>query len=135
MFTINTSEGMEWVSGIEDLKDYVDPSIYSVIDAYVGPLIQLKNETNMSHAQFWESCHHIMDCRLHSFPTELEVKVEDLQKELESNEQFIKHLENDLSAQDKQIEYYKKQIKDLQFSNKVLHDQVEHILSAEEIEY
>ena len=33
MFTINTSEGMEWVSGIEDLKDYVDPSIYSVIDA------------------------------------------------------------------------------------------------------
>lgn len=135
MFSINAAEGMEWVSGIEDLKDYVDPSIYAVIDTYVGPLIQLENETNMSPAQFWESCRHIMDCRIHSFPTELEVKVEDLQKELESDEKFIKHLENNISIKDEQIEYYKKQIKDLSFSNKVLQDQVDRLLSAEEIEY
>ena len=36
MYPINTSNGIEWIQEIDELKDYVDSSIYDIIKQYAG---------------------------------------------------------------------------------------------------
>lgn len=99
MYLINTTNGEQWIQSAEELKDYVDPSIYAVIES----LIEKADLRCLRLDQQYDSL--LADYELlQGEKSDLEFDVLNLEQKNDDLEEKITVLENKINALENDLE-------------------------------
>lgn len=99
MYLINTPNGEQWIQSAEELKDYVDPSIYAVIES----LIEKAELRHFSSEQQYDAL--LSDYELlRGEKNDLEFDLLSLQNQNDDLEEKITILEEKINALENDLE-------------------------------
>lgn len=108
MYLINTENGEQWIQSAEELKDYVDPSIYAVIESLIEKTdlqkfsLEQQYDNLLSDYELLQGEKSDLEfdvLSLHNQNDDLEEKITFLEDKINTLDQEIEDLKNDLSYQ------------------------------------
>lgn len=108
MYLINTENGEQWIQSAEELKDYVDPSIYTVIESLIEKAdlqyfnFEQKYDNLLSDYELLQDEKSNLEfdvLSLHDKNEDLKEKIAFLEDKINALEQDMEDLKDDLSYQ------------------------------------